>query len=276
MEATVMDTLSQIETILATYGLNVLGGLVLLIVGVWSARWISSWAEKLMKKTGKVDDTLRPFLTSLVRYAILAVVFLAVLGQIGIETASFLAIFGAAGLAIGLALQGTLSNLAAGVMLLLFRPFKVGDYIIVAGIAGTVKHLTLFTTELATPDNVQIVVPNGQIWGAAITNFSFHQTRRVDFTVGIAYGDNIGHAMDALRAVIDGDSRCHKDPEPQLVVGGLGDNSVDIIVRVWCDSGDYWDVKFDFNRAFKEALDKAGISIPFPQRDVYLHQVKDA
>jgi len=274
MEIDFQDALDQVEAVLATYGLNVLGGLVLLVVGVWFAGRAASVVDRIMRRTGKVDDTLRPFLVSLVRYALLAVVILAVLGQIGIQTASFLAVFGAAGLAIGLALQGTLSNVAAGVMLLLFRPFKAGDYIVVGGHAGTVQLLTLFTTELVTPDNVQIIVPNGQVWGSAVTNYSYHKTRRCDFVVGIGYGDDIGRAIETLQGVIAADGRAHTEPAPQLVVGNLGESSVDITVRVWCDAGDYWSMRFDFNRAFKEALDRAGISIPFPQREV--HMVKAA
>ncbi|MCR9257119.1 MAG: mechanosensitive ion channel [Alphaproteobacteria bacterium] len=270
MENQLMDVWAEIEAVLATYGLNVIGGLVMLAVGIWATGRIASAANALMLKSGKVDDTLRPFLTSLVRYASLAVVILAVLSQIGVQTASFLAVFGAAGLAIGLALQGTLSNVAAGVMLLLFRPFKAGDYIIVGGHAGTLQQLTLFTTELVTPDNVQIIVPNGQVWGAAVTNYSYHKTRRCDFVIGIGYGDDIGKAIETLKGVIDADSRAHKEPAPQLVVSNLGESAVDITIRIWCDAGDYWGLKFDFNRAFKEALDGAGISIPFPQREVHV------
>jgi small conductance mechanosensitive channel len=171
---------------------------------------------------------------------------------------------GAAGLAIGLALQGTLSNLAAGVMLLLFRPFRVGHFVEIAGQAGTVKEVGLFTTELATPDNVQIIVPNGDVWGTAVTNFSAHDTRRVDLVAGISYNDDIGAAMDVLKRAIDGEPRILRDPEPFMAVTNLGDFSVDITLRLWCKSSDYWGVKFDMTRRIKEDFDKNGVDIPFP------------
>ena len=200
---------------------------------------------------------------------------IAVLSQFGVQTASLIAVFGAAGLAVGLALQGTLSNVAAGVMLLLFRPFKVGDYIDGGGVSGTVKVISLFVTELATPDNVQIIAPNSQMWGTAIRNYSFHNTRRVDFLVGIDYGDNIDTAMATIRRVSGADTRVHRDPEPFVVVGELGDSSVNLIVRLWVNAADYWGVKFNLTKAFKEQLEADGITIPFPQQDVHMHQAAD-
>jgi small conductance mechanosensitive channel len=193
-----------------------------------------------------------------------------------VQTASLLAVLGAAGLAIGLALQGTLSNLAAGVMLLLFRPFKLDQVVDIGGKTGKVKGVRLFTTELATPDNVQIILPNAKVWGEAIVNFSHHETRRVDMVFGIAYGDPIDKAMEIIKAQVEADSRSHADPAPQIVVGELADSSVNIITRVWCDSGDYWDLKFDLTKSVKEAFDAAGISIPFPQTDVHLQQAAAA
>jgi small conductance mechanosensitive channel len=264
------DAREEITAFVATYGLSVIGGLVILIVGWIVAGSARRAVNRALSKIEKIDVTLRQFLASLVRYVILIFVVLAVLAQFGIQTASLIAIFGAAGLAVGLALQGTLSNLAAGVMLLLFRPFKVGQYVEAGGKAGTVKAIDLFVTELATPDNVQILIPNGQIWGSSVTNYSFHETRRVDFLVGIDYGDDIDKAFDAIKGVIAKDSRCLKDPEPMIVVGELADSSVNIIVRVWSAGSDYWAVKFDLTKAFKEALDAAGISIPFPQRTVHM------
>ncbi len=182
---------------------------------------------------------------------------------------------GAAGLAIGLALQGTLSNVAAGVMLLLFRPFKTGDYIDGGGVAGTVKSVSLFVTELATPDNVQIVVPNADLWGTAIKNYSHHPVRRVDLLIGIGYGDDIDTAMGIIRKLAEDDERVHAEPEPFIVVGDLGDSSVNLIVRLWCDSANYWPLKFAMTKAIKEAFDREGVTIPFPQRDVHLHEVKE-
>jgi small conductance mechanosensitive channel len=260
----------EITAFVATYGLSVIGGLIILVVGWIVAGSVRRAVDRALSKIEKMDVTLRQFLASLVRYVILIFVVLAVLAQFGIQTASLIAIFGAAGLAVGLALQGTLSNLAAGVMLLLFRPFKVGQYVEAGGKAGTVKAIDLFVTELATPDNVQILIPNGQIWGSSVTNYSFHETRRVDFLVGIDYGDDIDKAFDVIKEVIAKDSRCLKDPEPMIVVGELADSSVNIIVRVWSAGSDYWAVKFDLTKAFKETLDAAGISIPFPQRTVHM------
>lgn len=261
----------EITAFVTTYGLSVIGGLIILAVGWIVAGWAKRSVDRGLSKFEKLDITLRHFLANLVRYVVLVFVVLAVLAQFGVQTASLIAIFGAAGLAVGLALQGTLSNLAAGVMLLLFRPFKVGQYVVIAGSqGGTVKTIDLFVTELATPDNVQILVPNGEIWGSSITNYSFHETRRVDFLVGIDYGDDIDKAFDVIKGVVAKDKRCLADPEPQIVVGELADSSVNIIVRVWSAGSDYWGVKFDLTKAFKEALDAAGITIPFPQRTVHM------
>ena len=265
-----MDT---IERIFTTYGLSVLGGIAILIIGWIVANAVQRSIKTLMTKRETVDPLLAGFVSSLVKYLILAFTVVAVLNQFGIQTASMIAVLGAAGLAIGLALQGTLSHLAAGVMIMVFRPFKQGNYIEAAGTAGTVKSVTLFTTELATPDNVQIIVPNGKVWGDIVKNYSHHETRRVDFAIGIGYGDSIDKAIKTVQGVIDREARAHKDPAPQIVVGELADSSVNLTIRVWCASADYWGVKFDLTKAFKEALDKAKISIPFPQTDVHLHQV---
>ena len=216
------------------------------------------------------------FFGSLVKYVIIAITIIAVLNRFGVETTSLVAVVGAAGLAIGLALQGTLSNVAAGVMLLLFRPFKVGDYIEAAGLAGTVKSISLFVTEMATPDNVQIIAPNAQLWGAAVKNFSFHETRRVDLLIGIAYEDDIDKAMAAIHAVVGADSRSHDDPAPMVAVAELADSSVNLTVRVWCQAGDYWGLKFDLTKAVKERLDAEGITIPFPQVQTHVTQVEAA
>ena len=266
-------TLASATNLLTTYGLSMVGGIIILIVGWVIAGWASRWTARAAGRVENVDAMLAGFLASLVKYLILAVTALAVLSRFGVQTASLIAVFGAAGLALGLALQGTLSQLAAGVMLLLFRPFKVGDYIDTGGAAGSVKAVGLFTTELATPDNVQIIVPNGDVWGSTVRNYSFHPTRRVDYLLGIGYGDSIDAAMKVIHDVIASDPRCHTDPAPQIVVGDLADSAVNIIVRVWADAADYWGLKFDLTKRFKEALDAAGITIPFPQRDVHLHQV---
>jgi len=266
-DATVLADLEQYTTSLIPVaieiGIDVLAAIVILIIGFWVAGSLKGLTKRSLSKIERIDDMLANFFASIVRYGIIAFTVIAVLGQFGIETTSFVAIIGAAGLAIGLALQGTLGNIAAGVMLLLFRPFRVGDYVEVAGEAGTVKDLGLFTTELATPDNVQIVIPNGDVWGTSLKNYSAHATRRVDFVFGIAYSDDIDKALSSIMAVVRRDERIHADPEPMAVVSNLGASSVDITVRVWADSGDYWGVKFDLTKAVKQAFDADGITIPF-------------
>lgn len=257
-------------TLLTTYGLSFLGGLAILIIGWTVAGWARRAVDKGLGKIEQIDLTLRRFLASAVRYVIIVLTVLAVLSQFGVQTASLITVFGAASLAIGLALQGTLSNLAAGVMLLFFRPFKVGDYVEAGGKAGTVISIDLFMTEFSTPDNVQILVPNGGIWGNPVVNYSYHANRRLDLGVGIDYGDDIEKAVATVKAVITAEARIHGDPEPLVVVGELADSSVNLVIRVWCAAGDYWALKWDLTRAFKEALDKAGISIPFPQRVVHV------
>lgn len=259
----------QTIDILTNYGWSVVGALVILIFGFWLAKRMRNLVVKGLRKTGKVDETIIRFLGSLVRYLVIIFTLLAVLDQFGVETTSIIALLGAAGLAVGLALQGTLSNIAAGVMLLFFRPFKVGQFVDAGGTAGTVESISLFTTHMNTPDNVHIVVPNAHIWGAEIKNFNHNATRRVQIDVGIGYGDNIDKALKVALAVCNKDKRVHKDPAPMGAVGGLGDSSVDLLFRVWCDGGDFWGVKFDLTKAIKEAFDKEGIEIPFPQRVVH-------
>lgn len=268
--STATEYADMIAVLLTTYGLSVLGGLVVLIIGWTIAGWAKRAIDRGLGKIERIDATLSSFLASATRYVILVLTVLAVLSEFGIQTASLITVFGAASLAIGLALQGTLSNLAAGVMLLFFRPFHVGDYVEAGGHAGTVKAIDLFMTEFATPDNVQILVPNGKIWGDAVVNYSHHDTRRADFVIGIDYGDDIDKAFEVIRGVIAADGRVNAEPEPLVVVGELADNSVNIVIRAWCAAGDYWSLKFEMTKAFKEALDKAGISIPFPQRTVHI------
>lgn len=263
------DNLDAILPLLVEHGLSVIGAVLILIIGLWLSGRAKVWTIRALGKAPALDDMLRGFFGSIVRYLVLIVVVLAVLSQFGIETTSLIAVLGTAGLAIGLALQGTLSNIAAGVMLLIFRPFKIGHFVEIGGISGTVRELTLFTTELATPDNVQIIVPNSSVWGQPLKNYSAHATRRVDFSFGISYSDDINKAFDVIRAVLAADTRIHKDPDAVIVVGNLGDSSVDITVRVWSNAADYWGVKFDITKQVKEALDASGISIPFPSRTVY-------
>jgi small conductance mechanosensitive channel len=260
----------QIAVLATTYGLSILGALIMLAVGWTVAGWAKGASLRWMSRTKRIDDTLRPVLAGLLKYLILFVTVIAVLDQFGVQTASLIAVLGAAGLAIGLALQGTLSNVAAGIMLLLFRPFRVGQYIDAGGVAGTVQEINLFTTDLDTPDNVRIVAPNASLWGTAIRNFSHHPVRRCDFVFGIAYEDDIAKAFALIGEEIGKDGRGLDEPAaPFIAVSELADSSVNIVVRVWCKSADYWGLKFDLTRAVKERFDAEGITIPFPQRTVH-------
>lgn len=260
---------TMVVALVTSYGLSVIGAIVILIVGFVIAGWVRRSVERGLSKFRKVDETLRSFFSSLAYYAIIVFTIIAVLSQFGVETTSFIAVLGAAGLAIGLALQGTLSNVAAGVMLLLFRPFKVGDYVEAGGLAGTVKSISLFVTELATPDNVQIIAPNSELWGSAIKNYSFHPTRRVDIVLGIAYEDEIDKALAAIVEEAKKDSRVLGDPEPMAAVTDLGDSSVNFTVRVWCNAADFWPLKFDLTKNLKNRMGAEGITIPYPQRTVH-------
>ncbi|MGD1869132.1 MAG: mechanosensitive ion channel family protein [Neomegalonema sp.] len=256
-------------SILAAYAVNVAVAAAILIVGYVFAGWAGSAVKSMGERNERVDNTLASFFGSIIRYAIRAMVAIAVLERFGVETTSLVALIGAAGLAIGLALQGTLSNLAAGVMLIMFRPFKVGDYVDAGGHSGTVKGIALFTTELATVDNVQIIMPNGAIWGSPIVNYSAHDDRRVDLVFGVSYDSDLKVAEQALNDVIAADQRVKDAPAaPFVAVTNLGDSSVDFTVRVWCDAADYWMLKFDLTRAVKEKFDATGVDIPFPTTTV--------
>jgi len=262
-------TLATLIDLVSAWGLKLIGALVVLVVGRSVARWARRLLQRLLTAK-EVDPTLVPFVAGLTHYLIIAFVAVAVLGMVGIQTASMVAVLGAAGLAVGLALQGTLSNFAAGVMLLVFRPFRVGDYVEVGGSAGSVEAVGLFATTLNTPDNVRIVMPNGAIFGNTIKNYAANDTRRNDMVVGISYDDDIGIAIDTIRRVLDSETRVLDDPAPVVAVSELGDSSVNIVVRPWCKKEDYWGLRFDMMRTLKEQLEAAGCSIPFPQRDVHL------
>ena len=260
------------SSLITTWGIKVVGAIVVLLIG----RWAAGWARKLVRTmAGRIDldPTLAPFLASLAYYAVIAMVLIAVLGMVGIETASLLTVLGASALAIGLAMQGTLSNVAAGVMLLLFRPFKVGDAVDIGGTTGKVMAIRLFSTCLSTPDNVEITVPNAQVYGNTIKNFTANDTRRNDILVGISYDDDIGVAIQTIEHVLARDDRVLSDPKPVVAVLEMADSSVNIVVRPWCTTADYWDLRFELTRALKEQLETAGCSIPYPQTDVHLHQV---
>ncbi len=270
MEEATQEYMDMIVELGTQYGLNIVFAILILVIGFIAAGWAKRMVLRLCSKSSTVDDTLGAFFSSLARYIIIIFTILAVLDRFGVETASLIAILGAASLAIGLALQGTLSNVAAGVMLLIFRPFKVGQFVDVGGNAGTVKALGLFVTEMATGDNVQIIIPNSQIWGASIKNFSANENRRVDLVIGISYDDDIDHAMTELGKILDADDRILKDPASVIFVGELGASSVDIGVRAWVASGDYWAVRWDLTKKIKQHFDKNDLNFPYPQQDVHI------
>ena len=263
---------NSLVPLLTEWGLKVIGAVVVLIVGRMVAGIIRSSVRKGMKRA-EVDATLIPFVSSLIYWAVLAVVLIAVLNLFGVHTTSLVAILGAAGLAVGLALQGTLSNFADGDKLLIFRPYKVGDFVEIGGTAGSVVSVAIFSTIMKTPDNVMITVPNSQVWGNEIKNYNGFDTRRIDLVMGISYDDDIQVAMDTIAKIVAADERVLADPGPQIAVAELADSSVNLIVRPWCSGSDYWPLRFDLTRRLKEGLEAAGCSIPYPQQDVYMHQV---
>ncbi len=256
---------------LVGFGKNVVVALLIFYVGKFVTGLVVRALRKVMRKQ-EVDKTLETFVCNLVRMALLVVVVIAAIGALGIQTTSFIAIFGAAGLAIGLALQGSLSNFAAGVLIVLFRPYRVGDFIEAAGIAGTVEQVQILTTILRTGDNKQIIVPNGQIMDSIITNYSANATRRVDMVVGVSYSDDLDKVRATIQALIDADERILDDPAPTIAVSQLADSSVNFVVRPWVKTPDYWNVMFDLTEAIKKRFDQEGISIPFPQQDVHLYK----
>ena len=245
---------------------NVLAALVILFVGLFIAGWAKRRITHISERYEQLDDTLFEFLGSILRYAIIAFAFLFVLNTFGVQTTSVVAVIGAAGLAIGLALQGTLSKRAAGVMIIFFRPIKNGDFVEVNGQMGTVKNISLNFTELASLSNTQIIIPNSEVWGNTIVNYSIYPTRRAEWTFGVGYGANLKDAEQIIRDTILSDPRAHKTPEPFIQVNNLGDFSVDFLVRVWCDSGEFFAFQADMKRKVKEALDEGGVDIPFPTR----------
>jgi small conductance mechanosensitive channel len=257
------------------YGMSVLGAIVVFVVGRIIAGWARGRLTKGLTAAG-TDASLIPFFASMLYYVIIGFVLIAVLNLFGIETTSLIAVFGAAGLAVGLALQGTLSNFAAGVMLLIFRPIRVGDFVEVAGQAGSVKEISIFSTIMHTGDNVRIVIPNAQVYGDTVKNYSYNDTRRIDLVMGIGYSDDIGKAIEIIERVVQGDGRTLKDPAPTVAVAELADSSVNLVVRPWCEAGDYWGLRWDLTRALKEELEAGGCNIPFPQTDVHVIEMPAA
>ena len=262
----IMDLLT-LEFLVAVLG-NVLAAIAILFIGFVVAGWVARRVRGLGEKHDQLDPTLFHFLGNISRYIIVGFSVLFVLNTFGIQTTSLVAVIGAAGLAIGLALQGTLSNVAAGVMIIFFRPIKLDDFVAVNGEMGTVKDITLNFTELASIDNVQIIIPNAQVWGNTITNYSVYDTRRAEWNFGVGYGANLATAETVIRDTIMADPRSKTDPEPFIQVNTLNASSVDFLVRVWCNRSDYFAYQADMKRAVKEALDQAGVDIPFPTRTI--------
>jgi len=270
MEIDFEQLVNAFVTVLTGYGLRVLGGVLILIggwiVSGWVARRVRRWADK----SEKMDDTLKPLLIKIARLAVLAITFVAVLNNFGIQTTSIIAVLGAMGLAVGLALQGTLSNVASGIVLLVLRPFEVDDFIEVGGTMGTAIEIGLFATELKQTNGVIVTMPNGQVWGSRISNFSRNGIRRAEIDIGISYSDDIGKAFAACLDVVGNEARVLEEPAPNVIVVDLGDNSVDLRVFAWTQSSDCFATSNDLRRALKERMDLEGISIPFPQRDLHI------
>ena len=262
------DLAAQLFEKLTPFLLNALGALAVLIVGMWIAGRVKTVLLSTLSKTERLDETLVGFFSSLAHYIMIALVIITTLGVFGVPTTSFAALLGASGLAIGLALQGTLSHVASGVMLLGVRPFKVGDYVETAGLEGTVKAVSLFTTQLSTTDNKKIIIPNSKVWDEPITNFAGFTTRRLDLVFGVSYSDDLDQALASIKSVVEGDDRVIADPEPVVAVDELAESSVNIICRVWVARQDFFPLKWTLVKAVKERLDADGLTIPYPTRTI--------
>ncbi|OLQ78570.1 mechanosensitive ion channel protein [Photobacterium proteolyticum] len=260
------------QELLIQYGVNILSALLILFIGNMITKGIANGVAKVLRKKD-MDEAVVEFLHSLVRYLLFVIVLIAALGRIGVQTASVVAVIGAAGLAVGLALQGSLSNFAAGVLIVAFRPFKSGDFVEIGGVSGSVESIQVFSTILNTPDNKMVVVPNSSVIGGAITNYSRHATRRIDLVIGVSYDADLKHTKAVLTRVIEAEDRILKDPAPTIGVLTLADSSVNFAVRPWVKTDDYWGVYFDLLQAIKEELDKENIGIPYPQMDVHLNKI---
>ncbi len=253
------------------WGINIVMALAIFVIGRWIAKILLNIADKMLNKAG-MDAMLVDFVHSILNALLLLFIIIASLDQLGVDTTSFIALIGAAGLAVGLALQGSLQNFASGVLLIVFRPFKVGHFIEAAGVAGVVEEIGIFSTRMKTGDNREIIIPNGAIYGGTITNNSARATRRIDMVFGIGYDDDIRKAKEIMQGILDNDVRVLKDPAPLIAVSELADSSVNFAVRPWVNAADYWAVKFDVTEKIKLAFDDAGISIPYPQMDVHLNK----
>ena len=265
------EVVTFLKTSAIDFGIALITALVIFYVGRIVVRLITKGIRRVMEAR-QVDLTLVSFISNLVNMILMVVVVIAAVGALGVQTTSFIAILGAAGLAVGLALQGSLSNFASGVLIIIFRPYKVGDWIEGAGIAGAVQDVQILTTILKTGDNKQIIVPNSQIMGGIITNYSANDTRRVDMVIGVSYEDDLDKVRSTLNELIAAEERILDDPAPTVAVSELGDSSVNFVVRPWVNTADYWGVMFDLTEAIKKRFDKEGISFPFPQQDVHLYK----
>ena len=263
---------TMIQTTGVDFGINVITAIVIFFVGKWIVALVIKGLMKAMQK-GDIDTTLRRFIANLARMLLMLFVIIAAINALGVQTASLIALIGAAGLAVGLALQGSLSNFAAGVLIVLFRPYKVGDWIEGGGVSGAVEEVQILTTVLKTGDNKRVIIPNSQIMGSTITNYSANETRRVDLVVGVSYSDDLDKVRKELEGLVAADERILKDPAVTIAVSELADSSVNFVLRPWVKTADYWGVYFGLTEAIKKRFDEVGISIPFPQQDVYLHNV---
>ncbi len=268
---TILPKLQELTTL---YGLKVIAAAVIFIVGRWVAKGLKKLIVRALIK-GKVDETLVSFLGHLTYFTLLAFIIIAALNQLGIQTTSFIAILGAAGLAVGLALQGSLANFAAGILMIIFRPFRVGDYVEGGGTAGIVEEIQIFTTKLRTPDNKSIIIPNSKITGDNIVNYSAKDSRRMDMIVGVSYDDDYDQVKEVLQDIIAKDGRILEEPAPTIGIVEFGDNSVNFAFRPWVKTAQYWDVYFALTEAIKKRFDEEGITIPYPQRDVHLFEHKE-
>ncbi|WP_422361009.1 mechanosensitive ion channel family protein [Reichenbachiella sp.] len=268
---TLEELMPQILDLIFEYGPKLVGAILVLVIGFWVVKAMTNGFKRLLE-VRDIDASLKPFLVSLVSMLLKVILVISVLTTMGIEMTSLVAILGAAGLAVGMALSGTLQNFAGGVMILLFRPFKVGDFIDALGHSGSVHAIHIFNTILKTPDNKTIIIPNGGLSTGSMTNYSTEPKRRVDWTVGIGYGDDVDKAKAVIKKLADADQRIHKDPEVFIAVSELADSSVNFTVRAWVDAADYWGVNFDMNENIYKTFAKEGLNIPFPQMDVHVHK----
>ncbi|MBU1099902.1 MAG: mechanosensitive ion channel [Bacteroidetes bacterium] len=275
MRNNMTEYFSSIQGIIQQYGLNVAGAILIFIIGYFASKIIRRAFRKIFEKS-RVDSTISSFMLNIIYGLSLTFVALMTLTRLGVETTSFIAVLGAAGLAVGFALKDSLSNFAAGIMLLIFRHFKVGDYIEGGGVAGSVEEIHIFSTKLVTPDNKVIYVPNSSLISGSLTNYSAKETRRVDLVFGIGYGDDIAKAKAILAEILDSDERVLKEPAPQIALSELGDSSVNFVVRPWTLRENYWNLYFDVREKVKLRFDEENITIPFPQRDVHIHNTREA